>query len=67
MTAPAAAPPRLTDVRLLTTRDVANAFGVEVDTVRRWARKGKLTAIQIPGGAWRFREADVLAILGGNQ
>ena len=49
--------------RLLTARDVAELLGVSAETVLRWTRKGKLPAIRLPGGALRFREAELEAWL----
>jgi excisionase family DNA binding protein len=43
-------------LRLLTAREVANALSVSPETVLRWARRGELPAIRLPGGAIRFRE-----------
>jgi excisionase family DNA binding protein len=48
---------------LLTAREVADALGVSVETVLRWARKGTLPAIKLPGGAVRFREDAIEAWL----
>lgn len=45
--------------RLLTARDVAGRLGVSAETVLRWTRAGTLPAIRLPGGALRYREADL--------
>ena len=45
--------------RLLTARTVADLLGVSTETVLRWARRGELPAIRLPGGAIRFREDDL--------
>ena len=45
--------------RLLTARQVADLLGVSAETVLRWIRRGDLPAIRLPGGAVRFREADL--------
>lgn len=45
--------------QLLTTREVADQLGVSAETVLRWTRRGELPAIRLPGGAIRFREADL--------
>ncbi len=47
--------------RLLTARELADHLGVSAETVLRWTRKGELPAIRLPGGAIRFREADLEA------
>ena len=49
--------------RLLTAREVASVLAVSTETVLRWTRAGKLPAIRLPGGAIRFREAEVEAWL----
>jgi excisionase family DNA binding protein len=36
----------------LTTAEVSKALAVSQDTVRRWARKGRVQAVQLPGGHW---------------
>jgi excisionase family DNA binding protein len=41
---------------LLTAREVADVVGVSSETVLRWARRGELPAIRLPGGAIRVRE-----------
>jgi excisionase family DNA binding protein len=45
--------------RLLTARQVAELIGVSTETVLRWTRRGELPAIRLPGGALRYREADL--------
>jgi excisionase family DNA binding protein len=47
--------------RLLTAREVAELLGVSAETILRWTRDGKLPAIRLPSGAWRFREDDLEA------
>ena len=49
--------------RLLTTREMADMLGVSTETVLRWTRRHELPAIRLPGGAIRFREAEVEAWL----
>ena len=41
--------------RLLTARELADTLGVSAETVLRWARRGVLPAVRLPGGAVRFR------------
>lgn len=51
-------------VRLLTTAEVAERFGVNVVTVYRWTWKGQLRPVQMGAkGRLRFRESDIAAIL----
>jgi excisionase family DNA binding protein len=45
--------------RLLTARQVADAIGVSAETVLRWTRRGDLPAIRLPGGALRYRGAEL--------
>ncbi|MFZ0325502.1 MAG: BldC family transcriptional regulator [Actinomycetes bacterium] len=49
---------------LLTPAEVAALFRVDPKTVTRWAKAGKLSAIRTLGGHRRFRESEVLALLG---
>ena len=44
---------------LLTARAVAEHLGVSSETVLRWARRGDLPVIRLPGGAVRFREDEI--------
>lgn len=48
--------------RLLTAREVAERFGLTVETVLRWTRRGELPAFKL-GAAIRYREADLEAWL----
>ena len=51
---------RLPDAEiLLTPREVADLFGVDPNTVTRWAKAGKLTSIRTLGGHRRFRKSEV--------
>ena len=45
--------------RLLTARTVAETLGVSTETVLRWTRRGELPAIRLPGGAIRYRDAEL--------
>ena len=49
---------------LLTPAEVASMFRVDPKTVTRWALAGQIDFIRTPGGQYRFREADILALLG---
>lgn len=44
---------------LLTAREVADQLGVSTETVLRWTRRGDLPAFRLPGGALRYRKADL--------
>jgi excisionase family DNA binding protein len=48
--------------RLLTGTEVAALFRVDRSTVNRWREAGVLTAV-IVGGTYRYREADIRALL----
>lgn len=49
--------------RLLTPGEVARAFRVDVKTVQRWAKAGRLESVRTPGGHRRYREDSVRALL----
>lgn len=51
----------------LTPTEAADYLGVHVETVKRWAREGKVKAARTPGGWWKFNEADLDAVLVPNQ
>jgi excisionase family DNA binding protein len=42
--------------RLLTAREVADRLGLSVETVLRWAKRGRLPAIYLSSRAIRFPE-----------
>lgn len=48
---------------LMTPAEVSTLFRVDVKTVGRWAKAGKITSILTPGGHRRFREDEVHALL----
>jgi excisionase family DNA binding protein len=57
------------DDRLLTIAEVAERLRVNEETVRRWVRAGRLTAV-MPGGrkaGYRISERAVRAMLGGTD
>lgn len=47
---------------ILTTKQVAELFGVHPDTVVQWANTGKLAHFRTPGRHRRFYDADVQAL-----
>ena len=49
--------------RLLTVQEVCQHLQIDRDTLWRWRRAGRITALRTPGGQLRFREADVLKAL----
>jgi excisionase family DNA binding protein len=48
---------------LLTVSEVAQELRVHTATVGRWAREGRVPAIKLPGGTFRFRREDVDALI----
>jgi excisionase family DNA binding protein len=48
--------------RLLTPAEAAAIFRADPETVTRWARDGKLTAVRTLGGHRRFPETGVRAL-----
>lgn len=57
--------PRPDADKLLTPAEVAALFRVDPKTVTRWAKAGKIGSIRTLGGHRRFRETEVLDLLGG--
>lgn len=55
---------RTTPEKLLTPAEVAAVFRVDPVTVTRWARAGKLNAVRTLGGHRRYRESEILLLLG---
>ena len=49
--------------RLLTSKEVAEAFRVDPKTVTRWALTGKISSIRTPGGHRRFSLSEVNRLL----
>ena len=55
--------PAVRPERLLTPREVAGLFRVDVKTVARWVKAGRLQAIRTPGGHLRFFASVINALL----
>lgn len=51
----------------LSPADVAEKLGTHEDTIKRWAKAGKIRALKTPGGWWRFSQADVDAFIAANS
>lgn len=50
--------------RLLSIREVAELFGVDISTVRRWDDAGHLRSVRVgERGHRRFRQADIRRLL----
>lgn len=52
---------------LLTADEVAHQLRLDAETVRRWAREGRIPAILLPGGQWRIRSTDLDRILAADD
>ena len=50
----------------LTAEQVAERFDITAETARAWARTGKVEAIRLPGGQYRFRREVIEAIERGD-
>jgi len=50
--------------KLLTSRQVAKLLNVWPHTLRRWEREGKLKPLRTPGGHRRYKESQVMALIG---
>jgi excisionase family DNA binding protein len=46
-----------------TASEAAEILDVHSETVRRWAREGRLDVMLLPSGRMRFRRSTVLALL----
>ena len=51
--------------KLLQPGEVADTLGVDPKTLTRWANKGKIPCVRLPGGHRRYRKSVVDAILSG--
>jgi excisionase family DNA binding protein len=56
-------PPRFLTVTETVQRLAENGLDITDETVRRWAIDGKLRAIRLPSGHYRFAIEDVDAVL----
>lgn len=56
---------QLPELELLTTGEVAKLFNTTSETIRRWAREGKIPSLPLPSGRVKFRREDVDKILDG--
>jgi excisionase family DNA binding protein len=54
---------------LLTAGQVAKRFATSTDTVRRWAREGRIPSVTLPSGrtVYRREEIDAIAPLTAEQ
>lgn len=44
---------------LITSRDLAAELCVSYQTMCSWSKSGKVPAIRMPDGSWRYRRADI--------
>lgn len=49
--------------RLMTPKEAADAFGVDIKTVGRWAKQGKLSYSTTLGGHRRYDRVQVMKLL----
>ena len=49
----------------MTAKQAAAVLGVHVNTLRIWARNGKISAVKLGPKLWRFNKADLIASKGG--
>lgn len=52
---------------LLSIPEASKQFRVAPSTVRRWVKSGRLKAIRLPSGRAKIAQADVEAIMRGEQ
>lgn len=52
--------------KLLMPHEAAALFGVNIKTLARWAREGKVPSVRTLGGHRRFRENEIRNILKGH-
>jgi excisionase family DNA binding protein len=53
-------------LRFVSSRVACDVLGVTSQTLRRWARQGKIGAIRTPGGHYRFDLSGLIVAPGGN-
>ena len=51
--------------RLMTGLEVARAFGVSPETIRKWARQGKLRAVRLSARCLRYSSDEIAELLAG--
>lgn len=54
------------NTELLTAQEVADRLAVHVESVRRWTRQGKLSAVPLPSGRKKYRSDDIDAMVRGD-
>jgi excisionase family DNA binding protein len=56
-------PADITQIRLLTSEEVAQRFGTTKSTVRQWSADGRLSPLRTPGKHLRFLESEIEQVL----
>lgn len=46
---------------------MARVYGVSPDTIRKWARAGKLTAVRLSARCIRYKQTDVERLLAAGE
>jgi long-chain acyl-CoA synthetase len=54
------------NIELCCAEEVAHALGIQLDTLYRYARKGRIRGMKV-GNSWRFMHADIQAFLQQHQ
>ena len=58
----------LTEERLFSTAEVAERFGVSLETVQRWAALGNIASIRVGRqGRYRFRASEIQRLLSNER
>jgi excisionase family DNA binding protein len=48
---------------LITSRELAAELAISYQTMCAWSKSGKIPALRMPDGGWRYRRADIDAWL----
>lgn len=54
-------------MKVYTSEEVADLLSVGAETIRRWARTGKLKGAHLGRAGWRFTEDDLNNLLDANR
>ncbi|SBW17954.1 hypothetical protein FDG2_0446 [Candidatus Protofrankia californiensis] len=54
------------DSGLMTPAETRKALRVGATTLARWARRGDIPSVELPGGHRRYRRTDIAVILAGS-
>jgi len=53
--------------KMLTAQEVAKYYGVSVESVWRWIREGRLSAVSLTKRSYRIRQSDLEAFERGDE